>query len=145
MGNRITLFIVATGALLAFHGAASGQEVNSDVNVPPPRALVSGAPAVNGLVGGTESVFRSSDQVFVGRVAQAVEGGMDEADTRGEIGHFMTSLLVRAGIIAFDSPPAGLADSGKKSEDGSRPAWTGPTPMALSVGQRARSESVRRR
>ncbi len=145
MGNRITLFIVATGALLAFHGSASGQEVNSDVNVPPPRALVSGAPAVNGLVGGTESVFRSSDQVFVGRVAQAVEGGMDEADTRGEIGHFMTSLLVRAGIIAFDSPPAELAASVEDSKDESRPAWTGPTPMVLSAGMTGRAASIRRR
>ena len=145
MGNRITLFIVATGALFAINGSARGQEVNSDVNVPPPRALVSGAPAVNGLLGGTESVFRASDQVFVGPMAEAVEGGMDEAEMRGELGHFMTSLLVRAGIIAFESPPAGLADSGESAEDGSRPAWTGPAPMALSVSQRARSESVRGR
>ena len=78
-------------------------------------------------------------------MAEAVEGGMDEAEMRGELGHFMTSLLVRAGIIAFESPPAGLADSGESAEDGSRPAWTGPAPMALSVSQRARSESVRGR
>ena len=57
MGNRITLFIVATGALFAINGSARGQEVNSDVNVPPPRALVSGAPAVNGLLGGQNRSF----------------------------------------------------------------------------------------
>ena len=145
MRNRLTLFIVTTGALLAFYRPARGQEVNSDVNVPPPTEVVSGAPAINGFRGGTESVFRSSDQVFVGSLAQAVEGGMDETQVRGEVGQFMTSLLVRAGIIAFDSPPAGVADSGESAEDGSWPAWTGPTPMTFSVSRRARSASARRR
>jgi hypothetical protein len=51
MGKRITLFLVTAGSLLAFNGPVRGQEVNSDVNIPPPRELVSGAPAINGLLG----------------------------------------------------------------------------------------------
>ena len=40
-------------------------------------------------------------------------------------------------------PPRELAAATEKSQDGSRPAWTGATPMALSASQRARSEALR--
>ena len=145
MSKRIILFIVTTGTLLGFNGPVSGQEVNSDVNIPPPRALVSGASAISGLMGGTESVFQSSDEIFLTPLAQAATGAMNEVETRGALGHFMTSLLVRAGIIAFDSPPAELAASVEDSKDESRPAWTGPTPMVLSAGMTGRAASIRRR
>ena len=45
MGKRITLFLVTAGSLLAFNGPVRGQEVMSDVKIPPPRGLVTGAPA----------------------------------------------------------------------------------------------------
>ena len=145
MGKQITLFMVIAGSLLAFTGPAIGQEVNSDVKIPPPRELASGAPAINGLLAGTEILFRSSDQLFQGSSAQAPARILNEGQTREEFGDFMTSLLVKAGIIAFDRPPAPLAASGGNSEDGSRPAWTGRTPMTLSLSRTSRSESVRRR
>jgi hypothetical protein len=145
MGKRITLFLVTAGSLLAFNGPVRGQEVNSDVNIPPPRELVSGAPAINGLLGGTEFLLRSSDRLFRGSSAQVAVGIMDEGETREEFGDFMTSLLVKAGIIAFDRPPAPLAASNGSSEDGSWPAWTGRTPTTLSVSRAARFETLRRR
>ena len=145
MGKKITLFMVTAGSLLAFTGPVRGQEVNSDVKIPPPRELASGAPAINGLLVGTEILFRSSDRLFQGSLAQPAVGISNEGQTREEFGNFMTSLLVKAGIIAFDRPPAPLAASGGSSEDGSRSAWTGRTPMTLSVSRTGRSESVRRR
>ena len=145
MGKKITLFMVTLGSLLAFTGPVRGQEVNSDVKIPPPRELASGAPAINGLRAGTELLFRPSDQLFQGSLAQAAVGILNEGQTREEFGDFMTSLLVKAGIIAFERPPAPLAASGENSEDGSWPAWTGRTPMTLSVSRTARSEAVRRR
>ena len=156
MDKRITLFMVTAGCL-AFTGPVSGQEVNSDVKIPPPRELASGAPALNGLLVGTELLFRSWDQLFQGSSAQAAVGifpqaavGVsNEGQTREEFGDFMTSLLVRAGLITFDRPPASLgaplAASGETSKDGSRPAWTGRTPMTLSVSRTGRSESLRQR
>ena len=145
MGKKITLFMVAAGSLLAFTGPVRGQEVNSDVKIPPPRELASGAPAINGLLAGTEILFRSSDQLFQGSSAQASVRILNEGQTREEFGDFMTSLLVKAGIIAFDRPPAPLAASNGSSEDGSWPAWTGRTPTTLSVSRAARFETLRRR
>ncbi len=143
MFTRNTLFLVMAWTLVAPAGAVSGQEVNSDVKIPPPRELIAAAPRISGLAG-TDALFTSEGQLFGVAVTQAMLGRSSETETRDELGNFMTSLLVRAGIMAFDRPAA-LASSWEKSEDGSRPAWTGPTPMALSVGQRARSESVRGR
>ena len=154
MNKRITLFMVTAGCLLTFTGPVRGQEVNSDVKIPPPRELASGAPAINGLLLGTELLFRSWDQLFQGSSARAAVGisavGItNEGQTREEFGDFMTSLLVKAGLITFDRPPAPpgapLAASGETSKDGSRPAWTGRTPMTLSVSRTGRSESWRQR
>ena len=118
--------MIATGLILAFTGAGRGQEVNSDVNMPFPRELVSGAPAINGL-------FSSSLRLFQGFSAQAGVATLNEEQTREEIGDFMTSLLVKAGIIAFDRPATGVATSGGSSENRSRPAWIGRTPLMLPV------------
>ena len=145
MGKRITLFLVTAGSLLALNGPVRGQEVMSDVKIPPPRGFVTGAPAINGRFVGTESLFESSDQLFLGSLAQAGVAILDEGETKAEFGDFMTSLLVRAGIIVFAPPPTPLAASAENSEDGSWPAWTGRTPMTLSVSRTGRSESLRRR
>jgi len=130
--------MIATGLILAFTGVGRGQEVNSDVNMPFPRELVSGAPAINGL-------FSSSLRLFQGSSAQAGVATLNEEQTREELGDFMTSLLVRAGIIAFDRAATDVAASGGNSENGSRPAWVGRTPLTLSVSRTGRSEFVERR
>ena len=145
MNMKTTLVMVAAGTLLAFTAPARGQEVNSDVNIPLPRELVSGAPAINGLFVGPDSLFRAPDQIFRGSLAEASVGILNELATREEVGEFMTSLMVRAGIIAFDRLPVRLAGSESDSKDGSRPAWTGPTPVALSVSRGRRSDSARPR
>ena len=144
MYTRNTLFLVLAWTLVALAGPMSGQEVNSDVKIPPPRELVAAAPAISGMFIGAGTPFTSEGQLFGDAVAQAALGRSSEGETRDELGNFMTSLLVRAGIITFDRPAA-LASSGNKSEVGSRPAWTGPTPMALSVSRTGRAASVWRR
>ena len=145
MSTRITLVSTLAWSLVALVGPVSGQEVNSDVKIPPPRELVAAAPRVSGLAAGTDALFTSEGQLFGAAVTQAVLGRSSETETRDELGDFMTSLLIRAGIVAFDRPRAALGSSGKKSADGSRPAWTGPTPMALSVRGTGSAASVRRR
>jgi len=126
--------MIATGLILAFTGVGRGQEVNSDVNMPFPRELVSGAPAINGLFGGTTVLFSSSLRLFQGSSAQAGVATLNEEQTREELGDFMTSLLVKAGIIAFDRPATAVAPSGGSSQNSSRPAWVGRTPLMLPVG-----------
>ena len=145
MNAKIILVIVTTGSFLALTGPARGQEVNSDVKIPLPREIVTTAPAVPGLVAGTDPVLGSGAQVFQGALADAATGILNEAGARGELGDFMTSLLVRAEVIAFDRGPAALAASGEDSADGSRPAWAGRTPLALSVRRAGRPETGRRR
>ena len=145
MYTRNTLFLVLAWTLVALAGPVSGQEVNSDVKIPPPRELVAAAPAISGMFIGAGTPFTSEGQLFGDAVAQAALGRSSEGETRDELGNFMTSLLVRAGIITFDRSRAALASLGNKSEVGSRPAWTGPTPMALSVSRTGRAASVRRR
>lgn len=145
MGKTITRFVLITGFLVVFTGPAKGQEVNSDVKIPLPRELVSGAPAINGLLVGTELFFLSSDELLQGSLARAATGVLNERQTREEFGDFMTSLLVKGGIISFDRSSAPLATSEKHPENGSRPAWTGRTPITFSVSRTRRAEMVRRR
>ena len=155
MSTRATMFMVMAWSLLAATGPLRGQEVNSDVKIPAPREIVAGAPAVSGLVTGPASLFAVPSQVFQGVVAQTALGALSEADARDQLGNFMSSLLVRAGVITFDGAPAGAlvptatqASSEKldeKPDDGSRPAWSGPTPMALSASLTLRAASARRR
>ena len=149
MLTRSTFFLFMAWSVVALTEPLAeplrGQEVNSDVKIPPPRELVAAAPAVSGMFIGAGTLFATDGQRFDEVVAQAATGRLSERETRDELGNFMASLLVRAGIMAFDRPRAALASSGKKSDDGSWPAWTGPTPMALSVSRTGRAASVRRR
>ena len=145
MFTRTTLFLIMAWALVAPTEPLRGQEVNSDVMIPPPRELVTGTPAISGLFIGTEALFTSEGEQFGDAVARASQGRLSEGETRDELGDFMTSLLVRGGIVAFDRPEAAFGSSGGKAEDGSWSAWTGPTPTVLSVSRRGRSASGRRR
>ncbi len=143
MRTKTKLFVIMAWSLGALAVPVNGQEVNSDVKIPPPRELVTGAPAINGLVGGTDALFTSEGQLFQGAVAQAALGRLSEVETRNELGNFMASLLVRAGVISFDGPRADVSYSGERAEDGSWPAWTGATPMALSVSRTRRDATQR--
>lgn len=141
MSRKTTVFMITAWSLLALTGPVRGQEVNSDVKIPPPREIVAGVMGASGLFSGAVSFLVVPDQVFQG----VVSGTVGERETRDELGDFMASLLVRAGIISFDARPAARDASGQRPDDGSRPAWTGPAPMALSVGWTRRAESMRRR
>ena len=142
MRTIIVLVTVAAGSFLGVSGPVRGQEVNSDVSIPLPREIVTTIPAVSGLFTGSAT---SEAQIFQGTVSGAEVGELNESEAREAIGDFMTSLLVRAGIIAADLESARVASSGQNSEDGSRPAWTGRTPMALSLSRIGRSGAAMRR
>ena len=92
MFTRITCFLVMAWALVP-PTAACGQEVNSDVKIPPPRELVAGTPPISGLFVGTGALFASEGQLFGDAVAEAALGRLSERETRNELGNFMTSLL----------------------------------------------------
>ena len=145
MNPKTTLLLCTGWSLLALAGPVRGQEVNSDVKIPPPRELVAATSAISGMSMGTGALFTSEDQLFSETVAQAALGRLSESETRDELGDFMTSLLVRVGIITFDRPGAALASSPEKPQDLSFPAWTGPTPIAFSVSRAGRGASMRRR
>ena len=130
--------------LLGLAVGASGQEVNSDVKIPPPRVTMAAAPALNGFFVGPDSRFTGTGQgvEFRGAASEAVRGLLSEDETRDRLGDFVTSLLIREGVLSFDGPSTVRANSSKQPEDGSRPAWAGPTPTALSV---SRTSATRRR
>ena len=145
MSTRATMFMVTVWSVFVLTGNVSGQEVNSDVKIPPPREIVAGAPAVSGLFSGSSSLFAVPGQAFQGVVDAVALGTLSEGETRDELGDFMSSLLVRAGIITFDGSATTRQASGREPADGSRPAWRGSTPMALSVSLTRRAASVRQR
>ena len=141
MRTKMTWVMVTAGSLLTATGPVGGQEVNSDVSIPVPREIATTIPAASGLFTGPGS---SEVQGFEGALADATVGTSNEAEARAELGDFMASLLIKAGVIAVQPGPARLSASDEKSKDGSWPAWTGRTPMELSVSRTGRSEARRR-
>ena len=154
MSTRITTTVWATMCLLVWAGQVGAQEVASDVKIPPPREIVAGTLAVGGM--DTDPTFTFGvaglGQVFQGAASQAASGVLSEEETRDRLGHFMTSLLVREGIITFGAPtgasPAAPTASLGKREVGSgptsgpvsSPAWAGSTPLVISVSRAGRPE-----
>ncbi len=85
MCTRNTPFLVMAGTLVALAGAVSGQEVNSDVKIPPPRELAAATPAISGMFVGTGTLFTSEDQLFGETVTQAALGRLSEEIPRTEV------------------------------------------------------------
>jgi hypothetical protein len=142
MRSIIALTLVTVGALVTGTGSALGQEVNSDVSIPIPREVVAAMPEVSGLL--AEPVR------FPGQDIQDLLGDtdfdeIDEATARAQVGDFMASLLIKAGVITVEPQPIGVSSSHNASNDGSRPAWTGRTPISLSFSRTGRSGAIRRR
>ena len=142
MRTILSSIILAGGGLLAVTVPAAGQEVNSDVNIPMPREIVTTVPAVSGLV---PTPLIEQDPTIQSVLADDALANSSEATVRAQLGDFMASLLIKAGVITVEPQPVRVSSSGMKSQDGSRPAWTGRTPMALSVSRTGRSEVMRRR
>ena len=107
-------FMLTAAAFVLLAASVSGQEVNSDVNIPTPRELAVGTRTISGIFVGPDLLVAGS-QVFGGPSTQPPIGILVEGAVREELGDFMTSLLVRAGLIAFDVAPAAVADSGRKT------------------------------
>lgn len=150
MLKTIALIMITLGGLTAVRGAASAQEVNSDVKIPTPSEVVTPVRAVAGLLstpGVAEGPERlvSSGAAADGVVGTLVVGTLNEAVARAELGDFMTSLLIKAGVIRVETPSIRVARPGDGSQEGSRPAWTGRTPMALSLSRTERSRAIGRR
>ena len=141
MSTKTTLFVVTLASFLALPEIVNGQEVNSDVSIPPPSELAAGAGAVTGVSAAINSVLGSDGGAALGGSLASDS----EAEVRAEVGDFMTSLLVRAEMISFDASPGPVAATDRKSSDGSRPVWTGATPLSISVGRTARREALRQR
>jgi hypothetical protein len=139
MSIKTTLFVVTLASLFALPEIGSGQEVNSDVSIPPPSELASGAGAVTGVSAGINAVLGSDGGTTLGGSLASDS----EAEVRGEVGDFMTSLLVRAGMISFDAAPGPVATTDRESGDRSRPVWIGATLRSISVGRTAPREALR--
>ena len=146
MSNKPSTTVWATTlCLLVLAGHATAQEVASDVKIPPPREMVISASAIGGIATGPTSTFGVAGlaQVFQGAASQAALGLLSEDETRSSLCQFMTSLLVREGVVTFATPTTTASPEAR--ENGARPAWVGPTPMVISVSRARRRESGRRR
>ena len=146
MSKGTTTTVWATSmCLLVWAGQVSAQEVAGDIKIPPPRELVTATPAVGGIHTGPTSTFGVAGlgPVFQGAASQAALGALSEKETRDRLGHFMTSLLVREGIITFGATPAGAPPTGApttRAPTTGAPAWAGSTPMVISVTRARRPE-----
>ena len=133
-------------ALLISSGGLLGQEVNSDVKIPPPREIVTSAPAATGFGGGQATAGAATLQALQAAiqttVAQVQTGSIGENQVRAQLGNFTVSLLVKAGVLSF----GGGAAAGRPTEEeapSGRPAWTGRLTVGGSA-DRARRVAGRR-
>lgn len=149
-GHKRTVWATSL-CLLVLAGHGNAQEVASDIKIPPPREMVTNTPAIGGIATGPTSAFGTAGagQVFQGVASQAALGLLSESETRNSLGPFMTSPLIREGVVSFAAPTGASTGASttalEKREDGSRPAWSGPTPIVISVSRARRSESAGRR
>lgn len=139
--NAVILMIFASALIVV--GELSAQEVNSDVKIPPPREVVISAPGVTGLLGGQNGTGLVSGQAFQAAVAQSNAGTITEIQARGQMGDFMISLLMKAGVITFSSVGAPRANSDTDAPAGARPAWLGSAPLTPSVAPARSARRVR--
>ena len=137
MRNRKKAACATALFLLGLAGRASGQEVGSDVKIPPPRVTMAAAPALNGFFVGPDSMFTGTARSveFQGTTSEATRGLLSEDETRSQLGDFVTSLLIREGVLEFDGRSSARAATSEKPTQGSRPAWVGQTPTALSLNR----------
>ena len=139
--NAVVSMIFAS--VLTVAGELSAQEVNSDVKIPPPREVVISSPGVTGLLGGQNGTDVVLGQALQAAVAQSNAGTMTEIRARGQMGDFMVSLLMKAGVITFGSVGAPRAASDPGAPAGARPAWRGSAPLTPSVAPARSARRVR--
>ena len=130
--NRNAVVSMISCSLVIIAGGLNAQEVNSDVKVPPPREVVISAPRV-GLFGGQGGTDVATGQAFQATLTPTSAGTMTRGEARGQVGDFMVSLLMKAGLVSFDNVAARTAGSQSGSPEGVRPAWLGSVPLGPSV------------
>ena len=147
--NGFVWVAVTSWSLLIVVGELNAQEVNSDVKIPPPREVVINAPTVGGLFAGQGGPASITGQALQATATQASSGTLTEDQAREQIGDFMVSLLMKAGVVSFRTAATQAAASESESPAGARPAWVGAVPLAPSVARgpgthRARLSARRR-
>ena len=117
--NRNAVVSMISCSLLIITSELNAQEVNSDVKIPPPREVVISAPRV-GVFGGQGGTDLAIGQAFQATLTPTNAGTMTQGQARGQIGDFMVSLLMKAGMVSFDNVAARTAGSQSGSPDGAR-------------------------
>ena len=137
---RLTCAALLGTALLLGPRPTQGQETGSDVQMPSPRIVAS--PAALGLQASaaapTALAFAAAVQATV---TQALGDPLGERHARTQLGDFRTSILIRAGVLAF----RGAARAPRTAESGvceKRPAW-GAGPIVF-VSDATRAAATRR-
>ena len=98
-----------------------GQETGSDVHMPPPRIVVSSSALLlqAAAAAPTAQAFAAAVQATV---TQALGDPLGETHARTQLGDFRTSILIKAGVLAF----RGAARAPRTAQSGvreKRPAW----------------------
>ncbi len=137
---RLMCAVLFGAALLLGPRPTQGQETGSDVNVPPPWNMVSSAALVlqAAATAPTAQAFAATIQATV---TQALGDPLGEARVRTQLGDFRTSILIKAGVLAFRGSARAprTAESGVRSK---KPAW-GTRPIVF-VSEATRSAVSRR-
>ncbi len=122
-------------ALLLGPRPTQGQETGSDVQMPSPRIVASSA----GL-GLQAAVAAPTAQAFAAAVqatvTQALGDPLGETHARTQLGDFRTSILIKAGVLAF----RGSARASRTAKSGvrvKRPAWATRPIVFVSEATRA--------
>lgn len=133
---------IVGSALLVSSGGLHGQEVYSDVKIPPPREVVTSVPAATGFGGGQATAGVATAQAFqaavLTTVADVQAGSIGEVQARSQLGNFTASLLVKAGLLSFGSAIAAADHAAGEVADGGRPAWTGRLTVGVSADRARR-------
>ncbi|MFV2007286.1 MAG: hypothetical protein ACC667_07555 [Longimicrobiales bacterium] len=117
-----------------------GQETGSDVHMPPPRIVVSST-SLGLRAAGAATTAQAFAAAVQATVTQTLGDPLGEAHARTRLGDFRTSILIKAGVLAFRAS----ARSPRTAEPGVRakkPAWA--TRPIVFVSETTRAAAARR-
>jgi hypothetical protein len=109
----VSTFVLASAVVCSSPAVALGQETGSDVQVVTGAEVVSSAsfalvagPAAAAAAAATPQAFAIAVQAAITSVLVASGG---ESQARTQLGDFRTSILMKAGVLAFDGARAAQA------------------------------------
>jgi hypothetical protein len=140
--TRVRLVCAALFGTVLLFGPRSmqGQETGSDVHMPPPRIVVSST-ALGLRAAGAAPTAQAFAAAVQATVTQTLGDPLGETRARTRLGDFRTSILIKAGVLAFP----GSARTPQTAESGVRakkPAWA--TRPIVFVSEATRSSAARR-